>query len=74
MLNYCKKKGVEAKIHYPTPIYRQKALNFLKHKAGDFPVTDRHAKSIISFPCDQHLSKKEMDYTIKCVRDFYKNK
>jgi len=74
LLNYCKKKGVEAKIHYPTPIYRQKALNFLKHKAGDFPVTDRHAKSIISFPCDQHLSKKEMDYTIKCVRDFYKNK
>ncbi len=74
LLKYCIKKGIEAKIHYPVPIYRQPALKFLKHKKGDFPVTDRHAKSIISFPCDQHLSKKEMDYTIATVNNFYKKK
>ena len=74
LLKYCIKRGIEAKIHYPVPIYRQPALKFLKHKKGDFPVTDRHAKSIISFPCDQHLSKKEMDYTIATVNNFYKKK
>ena len=42
-----------------------------KHKIGDFPVADKHAKSIISFPCDQHLSKKEMSYVIKCIKEFY---
>ena len=30
-----------------------------------------NAKNIISFPCDQHLSKREMNYVIKCVKDFY---
>tara|TARA_S200000501_G_C20815074_1_gene740159 strand:+ start:149 stop:1252 length:1104 start_codon:yes stop_codon:yes gene_type:complete len=71
LLKYCLRKGIEAKIHYPVPMYRQPAMKFLNHKVGDFPITDKHAKSIISFPCDQHLSKKEMNYVIKCVKDFY---
>ena len=71
LLKYCIQKGIEAKIHYPIPMYRQKAMKYLNHKIGDFPVADRHAKSIISFPCDQHLSKKEMKYIVDCVKNFY---
>ncbi len=71
LLKYCLKKGIEAKIHYPVPIYRQEALKFLRHKKGDFPVTDSHTKKIITFPCDQHLTKKEIDYVIKTVKSFY---
>ena len=74
LLKYCIKKGIEAKIHYPTPIYRQPAMKYLKHKKGDFPITDKHSKSIISFPCDQHISTKEQKYIISVVNKFYKNK
>ena len=73
LLKYCLKKGIEAKIHYPIPVYRQKALKFLKHKKGDFPVTDYHANNIISFPCDQHLTHKQMSFIVKTVTEFYKN-
>ena len=52
LLKYCIQKGIEAKIHYPIPMYRQKAMKYLNHKIGDFPVADRHAKSIISFPAE----------------------
>lgn len=71
LLKYCLDNGIEAKVHYPIPIYRQKALKFLKHKKVDFPTSDYHAKNIISFPCDQHLSKLQLDYIIKTVRSFY---
>jgi aminotransferase EvaB len=71
LLKHCLKKGIEAKVHYPIPIYRQEALNFLGYKKGDFPVTDEHAKKIITFPCDQHLSLKEMKYVISVVKGFY---
>ena len=64
LLDHCINHGVQAKVHYPVPIYLQPALSHLKHQIGDFPATDRHAKSIISFPCDQHLSKDELDYVI----------
>jgi len=71
LLDYCISKGIEAKVHYPVPIYRQPALQHLKYKEGDFQVSDLHAKNIISFPCDQHLSQDEMDYVINTVSQFY---
>jgi dTDP-3-amino-2,3,6-trideoxy-4-keto-D-glucose/dTDP-3-amino-3,4,6-trideoxy-alpha-D-glucose/dTDP-2,6-dideoxy-D-kanosamine transaminase len=74
LFKYCLDKGIEAKIHYPIPLYRQKGLAHLNYKAGDFPVADRHAREIISFPCDQHLERAQLDYVIATVRDFYAGK
>ncbi len=72
LLKFCLEKGIEAKIHYPIPMYLQESLKKLKHKKGDFPITDQHTKKIITFPCDQHLSLKEMNYVVKTVKEFYK--
>ena len=71
LLKHCLKKGIEAKVHYPKPMYLQENLNYLKYKKGDFPITDEHTKKIITFPCDQHLSVKEINYIIRIVKDFY---
>ena len=71
LLQYCIERGIEAKVHYPVPIYNQPALAHLGHRTGDFPVADGHTKKIITFPCDQHLSKVQMDYVIQTVRNFY---
>ena len=71
---FCLDHGVETKIHYPIPVYRQKALAHLGYRAGDFPVTDRHAGEIISFPVDQFLSRAEQDIVIETVREFYEGR
>ena len=71
LLQHCIDEGIEAKVHYPVPIYRQPAVDHLGYSEGDFPVTDEHTKKMITFPCDQHLSKEEMDYVIKTVQEFY---
>ena len=68
---YCLKNGIEAKVHYPIPIYRQPALEKLGLKEGDFPVADEHTKKMITFPCDQHLSREEIDFVIQTVKGFY---
>ena len=73
LLSYCLKKGIEAKVHYPKPMYLQESLKLLRHKKGDFPVTDLHTKKIITFPCDQHLKKNQLNYIISTVKNFYKN-
>ena len=71
LLQYCVDKGIEAKIHYPIPIYRQPALKQLGYKEGDFLVTDVHTTKIITFPCDQHLEQSQLDYIITTVTDYY---
>ena len=56
LLKHCLDNGIEAKVHYPIPLYLQEGLKQLGYKVGDFPVTDRHRREVISFPVDQHLS------------------
>jgi dTDP-3-amino-2,3,6-trideoxy-4-keto-D-glucose/dTDP-3-amino-3,4,6-trideoxy-alpha-D-glucose/dTDP-2,6-dideoxy-D-kanosamine transaminase len=68
---HLRERGIGAKIHYPIPIYRQRALAHLGLHEGDFPVTDRHAREIVSFPVDQHLSRAEQNAVIAAVRAFY---
>lgn len=74
LLRHCLDRGIEAKVHYPIPLYRQQGLAKFGYKAGDFPVTDRHALETISFPVDQHLSTAQVDYVIETVRNFYAGK
>lgn len=74
LLAHCLAAGIEAKVHYPIPLYRQEALRHLNLAPGAFPVTDRHAETVISFPVDQHLGRAEQDYVIETVRNFYAGK
>ena len=73
LLKYCLSKGISAKVHYPIPIYKQKALAQI---SGDqvFPITDKLAQNSISFPCDQHLKRDQLDEIIEAVTGFYESK
>ena len=64
-------RGVDAKIHYPIPLHLQQASNGLGYKLGDFPVSEKQAKNIISLPAHQHLTNDEIDYVISTVKGFY---
>jgi aminotransferase EvaB len=65
-------QGVEAKIHYPTPLHLQPAARELGYRAGDFPVAEAQARDIITLPCHQYLIDDEVDYMIECVRRCYR--
>ena len=68
---HCLESGVDCKIHYPLPLYRQKGLAHLGYKAGDFPVADRHAETIITLPVHQYLSEPQLAHVVSIVRGFY---
>ncbi len=42
--------GIGTGIHYPVPLHQQKAYAHLGYKTGDFPVTERLARRIVSLP------------------------
>lgn len=72
LFRFLNEKGVEAKIHYPIPLFLQNGLKHLGYKPGDFPMTENQAKRVITLPVDQHLSQDQVDYTIQTVRQFFK--
>lgn len=71
LLAFCKEKGIEAKVHYPVPLYLQDGLRCYGYTRGDFPVTDRQADTMISFPAHEHLVEEQLAYIVQTVGEFY---
>ena len=71
LLKHLQDQGIDAKVHYPIPLYQQEGLKKYGYLAGDFPVTDRQAARLISLPVDQHVTKEQLDYVIEKVIEFF---
>jgi aminotransferase EvaB len=71
LLAFLQNSGIEAKVHYPIPLHLQKCSAHLGYKAGDFPVTEALAQSIITLPAHQHLKEKHIDYITEKINEFY---
>lgn len=68
---YLHSKGIETAIHYPKPVHLVKAFSAYGFKKGDFPVAEYLSDHILSLPFHPFLSKKEIDYIIKAIKEFY---
>ncbi len=71
LLKFLQARGIEAKVHYPTPLHLQPASRPLGYKKGDFPMAEADAAATITLPVHQHLTKQEMDHMIACIEEFY---
>ena len=72
-MKYLISKNIDAKVHYPITIHLQKAAKFLKHKAGDFPMAEKMAKTSVSLPVHEFVSKSEIIYIAKTIKKYYQN-
>jgi dTDP-4-amino-4,6-dideoxygalactose transaminase len=68
---YLNENGVEALIHYATPIHLQPAAASLGYSAVDFPVTMHHVGKIISLPLYPMLTHAQQDRVAELISSFY---
>jgi len=47
---YLSKFNIGTGIHYPIPLHLQKAYSRLRYREGDFPVSERAARQVLSLP------------------------
>jgi dTDP-4-amino-4,6-dideoxygalactose transaminase len=55
-------RGIGTGLHYPLPLHLQKAYAHMGHKVGDFPITERVARTLLSLPMFPTLTKEQIDY------------
>lgn len=72
LVNYLRKKSIDAKIHYPVPMHLQPAAKYLKYKKGDFPISENIANTTISLPVHEFISRKDLDYISNSITEFFK--
>lgn len=72
LLGFLREHGVEALVHYATPIHLQPAARSLGYSAVDFPVTMKHASRIMSLPLYPSMTRQQQDRVVELISDFYK--
>ena len=65
--SFLSRRGITSLIHYPIPIHRQEFYRSLYGAKGDFPITDRLSRDIVSLPLYPYLTEKEIGYIVKTV-------
>ena len=71
LMKYLIKHGIDAKIHYPTPIHLQPAAKYLNYSVGDFPVAEKISKSTLSLPVHEYIKEKDLVKIAKVIKKFY---
>lgn len=64
------REGIGTGIHYPVPLHLQFAYRHLGYKEGDFPVSERLAKEIVSLPMYPNLSDEQQYRVVEKIQEF----
>ena len=70
LIQFLNDKGIPAMIYYPVALHMQEAYKDERYGEGDFPVTERLVKSVISLPMHSELSQEQLDYISSAVVEY----
>lgn len=63
--------GIGNEIYYPISLHLQTCFADLKHKAGDFPVSERAQAEVLALPVYPEMTDEQLAYVAAKVREFY---
>ena len=62
------KNKIPTVIYYKLPIHLMKAFSYLGYKGGDFPVSEKLSKTIVSLPMHPYLALTEIEYIVEVLK------
>ena len=71
LMEHLVSNGVDAKIHYPDPIHRQRAAAHLNITDAMLPETAKASHEIMSLPIYPTMSDEQAEHVIATVKSFY---
>ena len=63
-------QGIATGIHYPIPVHLQPAYRELGYSVGDFPITERLTREIVSLPMHPFLTRADVQDVADATADF----
>ena len=72
LFEFLMKNGIYTSIYYPKPLHSQKPLLDLGYKVGQFPVSEKISREVLSLPIFPEMEDWQINYVIEKVREFFK--
>ena len=63
-----KEQGIPTAIYYPKCLHEQPVFASAGYKLGDFPVSEKAAREVLSLPMDPFLTEPEQDRVVAAVQ------
>jgi dTDP-4-amino-4,6-dideoxygalactose transaminase len=63
--------GINTGLHYPVPLHLQNAYKGYRSLKGNFSITEKVAKEILSLPMFPELSKEQIEYVVEKIKQFH---
>jgi UDP-2-acetamido-2-deoxy-ribo-hexuluronate aminotransferase len=57
-----KENDIPTSIFYPIPLHLQECFQYLNYKQGDFLISEKISKEVISIPINPFLNSKQLDF------------
>jgi dTDP-4-amino-4,6-dideoxygalactose transaminase len=68
---HLKVQGIGTSIYYPVPLHLQECYKDLGYLKGDFPESEKAARSVLSLPVYPELTNAQQGYIVETIEDFY---
>jgi hypothetical protein len=65
-------RGVPTIIYYPQPLHLQTVYADLGYRAGDFPVAERTAQTILPLPMYPELTDEQVDHVVETIGQYFR--
>jgi dTDP-4-amino-4,6-dideoxygalactose transaminase len=69
LLNKLRENEVECGVHYPIPLHLQPAYKNLGYKEGDFPITEKVCKEILSLPICGSIDEESVQKVLSILKN-----
>jgi dTDP-4-amino-4,6-dideoxygalactose transaminase len=69
--SFLRERGISTRVYYPIPLHAQPCFEYLGHVTGDFPVSERLAREVLSLPIFPGVAPEQVERVARAVREFY---
>jgi dTDP-4-amino-4,6-dideoxygalactose transaminase len=68
---FLKARGIGTEIYYPLSLHQQPCFADLGYNAGDFPVSEELASTVLALPIHSGLREEQIEYVVRSIGAFY---
>lgn len=72
LLAHLQKDGIQAGIHYPTPVHFQPVYRKLNYPEMRLPETEQAAREVLSLPLYPELGSEQLEFIAHSIQEFEK--
>jgi len=68
---YLTSQSIGNKVYYPVPLHLQECFHCLGYREGQFSVSERAAREVLSLPIYPELTRSQMTYIVETIQAFF---